>query len=121
MISKGQIKLISSLQQKKYRIKEGLFIAEGPKVIGERLNQGLELHSHFHLHPSPDDTSQQEISEALLQKISCLKKANTSLATFKIPTPPPLVSAGLTLVVDALRDPGNLGTILRLCYWFGVT
>ena len=70
MISKSQIKLISSLQQKKYRIKEGLFIAEGPKVIGELLNQGLELHSHFHLHPSPDDTSEQEISEVLLQKIS---------------------------------------------------
>ena len=121
MISKSQIKLISSLQQKKYRIKEGLFIAEGPKVIGELLNQGLELHSHFHLHPSPDDISEQEISEALLQKISCLKKANTSLAIFKIPKPPPLVSPGLTLVVDALRDPGNLGTIIRLCDWFGVT
>ena len=121
MISKGQIKLITSLQQKKYRNKEGLFIAEGVKVIGELLNQGLELHSHFHTNAQPDDTSKQEISEVLLQKISCLKTANTSLATFKIPTPTPLLSKGLTLVVDAVRDPGNLGTIIRLCDWFGVT
>ena len=121
MISKGQIKLITSLQQKKYRNKEGLFIAEGAKVIGELLSQGLELHSHFHTNAQPDDTSKQEISEVLLQKISCLKTANTSLAIFKIPTPTPLLSKGLTLVVDAVRDPGNLGTIIRLCDWFGVT
>ncbi len=121
MISKGQIKLITSLQQKKYRNKEGLFIAEGEKVIDELLKQGLELHNHFHVNAQPDDANRQEISQALLQKISCLKTANTSLATFKIPTPTPLLNSGLTLVVDALRDPGNLGTIIRLCDWFGVT
>ncbi len=121
MISKGQIKLITSLQQKKYRNKEGLFIAEGAKVIGELLNQGLDLHSHFHTNPQAHDSGIQEISEVLLQKISCLKTANTSLATFKIPAPKPLLTTGLTLVVDAVRDPGNLGTIIRLCDWFGVT
>ena len=121
MISKGQIKLITSLQQKKYRNKEGLFIAEGEKVIDELLKQGLELHTHFHVNAQPDDANRQEISQALLQKISCLKTANTSLATFKIPTPAPLLNSGLTLVVDTLRDPGNLGTIIRLCDWFGVT
>ena len=121
MISKGQIKLITSLQQKKYRNKEGLFIAEGAKVIDELLKQGLELHTHFHVNAQPDDANRQEISQALLQKISCLKTANTSLATFKIPTPAPLLNSGLTLVVDTLRDPGNLGTIIRLCDWFGVT
>ncbi|MGY8921005.1 MAG: TrmH family RNA methyltransferase [Flavobacteriales bacterium] len=121
MISKGQIKLITSLQQKKYRNKEGLFIAEGAKVIGELLNQGLDLHSHFHTNSQAHDSGIQEISEVLLQKISCLKTANTSLATFKIPAPKPLLTTGLTLVVDAVRDPGNLGTIIRLCDWFGVT
>ena len=121
MISKGQIKLITSLQQKKYRNKEGLFIAEGAKVIGELLNQGLDLHSHFHTNLQAHDSGIQEISEVLLQKISCLKTANTSLATFKIPAPKPLLTTGLTLVVDAVRDPGNLGTIIRLCDWFGVT
>jgi TrmH family RNA methyltransferase len=121
LISKGQIKLITSLQQKKYRNKEGLFIAEGAKVIGELLSQGLVLHSHYHTNPQAYDSGIQEISEVLLQKISCLKTANTSLATFKIPAPKPLLDNGLTLVVDAVRDPGNLGTIIRLCDWFGVT
>lgn len=121
MISKVQIKLITSLQQKKYRNKEGLFIAEGPKVIAELLTQGLELHSHYHINLQADDSGIQEISEVLLQKISCLKTPNTSLATFKIPTPKPLINTGLTLVVDAVRDPGNLGTIIRLCDWFGVS
>jgi TrmH family RNA methyltransferase len=109
------------LQQKKYRNKEGLFIAEGAKVIGELLSQGLVLQSHYHTNPKAYDSGIQEISEVLLQKISCLKTANTSLATFKIPAPKPLLDNGLTLVVDAVRDPGNLGTIIRLCDWFGVT
>jgi TrmH family RNA methyltransferase len=121
LISKVQIKLITSLQQKKYRNKEGLFIAEGPKVIAELLTQGLELHSHYHINPRADDSGIQEISEVLLQKISCLKTPNTSLATFKIPTPKPIINTGLTIVVDAVRDPGNLGTIIRLCDWFGVS
>jgi TrmH family RNA methyltransferase len=121
LISKGQIKLITSLQQKKYRNKEGLFIAEGAKVIGELLSQGLVLQSHYHTNPKAYDSGIQEISEVLLQKISCLKTANTSLATFKIPAPKPLLANGLTLVLDAVRDPGNLGTIIRLCDWFGVT
>ena len=102
------------MQQKKYRNKEGLFIAEGAKVIGELLSQGLVLHSHYHTNPQAYDSGIQEISEVLLQKISCLKTANTSLATFKIPAPKPLLTTGLTLVVDAVRDPGNLGTIIRL-------
>ena len=108
------------MQQKKYRNKEGLFIAEGAKEIGELLSQGLVLHSHYHTNPQAYDSGIQEISEVLLQKISCLKTANTSLATFKIPAPKPLLDNGLTLVVDAVRDPGNLGTILRLCDWFGI-
>lgn len=109
------------MQQKKYRNKEGLFIAEGAKVIGELLSQGLVLQSHYHTNPKAYDSGIQEISEVLLQKISCLKTANTSLATFKIPAPKPLLANGLTLVLDAVRDPGNLGTIIRLCDWFGVT
>ena len=121
LISKGQIKLITSLQQKKYRNKEGLFIAEGAKVIDELLNQGLELHSHYQTNAKTTDSQVFDISEVLLQKISCLKTANTSLAIFKIPSPKPLLTTGLTLVVDAVRDPGNLGTIIRLCDWFGVS
>lgn len=122
MISKGQIKLITGLQQKKYRSKAGLFAAEGPKVIAELEKEGLKLHSHFIVN---DETVQSDkvfkVSELELKKISFLTTANSSLALFKIPETRSLATKGLTVVLDAVRDPGNLGTIIRLCDWFGVT
>ena len=122
MVSKSQIKLITSLQQKKYRDKEGLFIAEGPKVISELRAAGLKLHSFFSSE-SPEDTSNVffSVTEAELKKISGLKSANKSLAIFEIPKNIKPISKGLILALDAIRDPGNLGTIIRLCDWFGVT
>ena len=122
MVSKSQIKLITSLQKKKYRDKEGLFIAEGPKVISELKDAGLKLHLLFSTIKS-ESTSENAISitEAELQKISTLKTANTSLALFEIPLKDTNLSEGLILAMDAIRDPGNLGTIIRLCDWFGVT
>jgi TrmH family RNA methyltransferase len=121
LISKSQIKLIRSLQQKKYRNKEGLFVAEGPKVIQELLNEKFELHSHFNTTVLENSKAESQISEEDLQKISFLTTANTSLAIFKIPTPKLLMHTGITVVLDAIRDPGNLGTIIRLCDWFGIT
>lgn len=122
MISKGQIKLITGLQQKKYRSKAGLFAAEGPKVIAELEKEGLKLHSHFIVN---DETVQSDkvfkVSKLELKKISFLTTANSSLALFKIPETRSLATKGLTVVLDAVRDPGNLGTIIRLCDWFGVT
>ena len=121
MVSKSQTKLITSLQQKKYRDQTGFFVAEGPKVIAELLNEGLDLHLLF-----TTDSSQIKsennilINDGDLKKISFLKTANTSLAVFKIPKPRPMLNSGLTVVLDAVRDPGNLGTIIRLCDWFGV-
>ncbi len=121
LVSKSQIKLITSLQQKKYRNKLGLFVAEGPKVINELLTAGLSLHSLFstqeHLFKVGDV---QLISELELGKISFLKNANNSVAVFKIPSPELLVENTLTIVLDAIRDPGNMGTIIRLCDWYGI-
>lgn len=121
MISKSQIKLITSLHQKKYRNKEGLFIAEGPKVIQELLKEGLILYSHFSTLDDESSAQITKISEANLQKISCLTTANSSLAVFEMPIRKPMKKVGLTVVLDAVRDPGNLGTIIRLCDWFGVS
>ncbi len=122
MVSKGQIKLITSLQQKKYRDKTGLFVAEGPKVINEFLTAGLRLHSLFStektMSPSKDHF---QVTETELQKLSFLKTANTSLAVFEIPEQKTVKNEGLIVALDAVRDPGNLGTIIRLCDWFGVT
>ena len=122
MVSKSQIKLITSLRQKKYRDKEGLFIAEGPKVISELKNAGLKLHSFFSTEISENSSGvEYSVTETELKKISFLKTANKTLAIFEIPeqliTPP----EGLVLALDAIRDPGNMGTIIRLCDWFGVT
>lgn len=121
MVSKSQTKLITSLRQKKYRDQAGLFVAEGPKVIAELLNEEVKLQWLFSTDASQVTAKNHfYISQAELKKISFLKTANTSLAVFELPKPIPLGDSGLIVVLDALRDPGNLGTIIRLCDWFGV-
>ncbi|WP_310992514.1 TrmH family RNA methyltransferase [Aequorivita marina] len=121
MVSKSQTKLITSLKQKKYRNQLGLFVAEGPKVIAELRNEGLKLHWLFSTDASLVTAGNHfAVTEQELNKISFLKTANTALAVFEIPQSKPLGNTGLVLVLDALRDPGNLGTIIRLCDWFGV-
>ena len=113
--------MIASLQKKKFRDKEGLFIAEGPKVISELIEAGLEIHAHFSTCiPENPSKSFFHITELELKKISALKTANTAVAIFKIPEPNTTSSEGLVLAMDAIRDPGNLGTIIRLSDWFGV-
>ena len=123
MVSKNQIKLISSLHQKKYRIAHQLFIAEGVKGINELLQSNFELE---HLYVTIDGfksvsiTQKTVISDADLKKISTLTTPNTCLAVFKIPKEKPVLNKGLIVALDTIRDPGNMGTILRLCDWFGI-
>ncbi|MGO3182345.1 MAG: RNA methyltransferase [Aequorivita sp.] len=121
MVSKSQTKLITSLKQKKYRDQTGLFVAEGPKVIAELLNEGLKLKWFFSVDSGQVIAENHyHITETDLKKISFLKTANTSLGVFEIPKSKALRDSGLIVALDALRDPGNLGTIIRLCDWFGV-
>lgn len=121
LVSKSQTKLITSLKQKKYRDQTGLFVAEGPKVVAELLNEGIKLQWLFTMDSSQVTRENHfHITEAELNKISFLKTANSSLGVFKIPKPKTVVDSGLIVALDALRDPGNLGTIIRLCDWFGV-
>lgn len=121
-LSKNQLKLITSLQQKKYRTKYSLFIAEGTKVVNEFLNSNFELDQLFCV----DNLGYEGIeninlvSELELKKISSLKTPNNVLGLFKIPAESLLKTEGLILVLDEVNDPGNLGTIVRLCDWFGV-
>lgn len=123
MVSKNQIKTITGLQQKKYRKEQGLFIAEGIKVIQELLNSNFELQQLY----TTEDVFKQVpidkitmVSDPDLKKISVLTTPNTCLALFKIPAEKEITDAGLTVVLDDVRDPGNLGTIIRLCDWFGI-
>lgn len=123
MVSKSQIKLITSLQQKKYRNKTGLFLVEGLKGIFEFLHSSFELHELYTVDTALFDVSPKKIisvTEAELKKISQLTTPNKALALFKIPEPLAAKDSGLTVVLDDVRDPGNLGTIIRLCDWFGV-
>ncbi|MFB9078519.1 TrmH family RNA methyltransferase [Flavobacterium procerum] len=123
MVSKNQIKLISSLHQKKHRFANQLFFAEGVKVIQELLQSNFELE---HLFTTLNDfeevkTSKRTlINDQELKKISALSTPNTCLAVFKMPAENEIIDSDLILALDDIRDPGNLGTILRLCDWFGI-
>jgi len=124
MVSKNQIKLITSLQQKKYRKQHQLFFAEGVKCIQELIGANYEIHSVFTTQNDFTSISKDKIytiSTTELKKISALKTPNTCLAIFSIPKLPTINNSGLILALDAIRDPGNFGTIIRLCDWFGIT
>ncbi|WP_411766456.1 TrmH family RNA methyltransferase [Winogradskyella sp. A3E31] len=122
MLSKAKIKLIKSLAQKKYREQNGLFVVEGVKGIEEFLNSDIEL---YYLYTTEDifkvSTAHYSlISEAQLKQVSQLKSPNKAVGVFKMPKPKTIVDSQLIVALDAVRDPGNLGTIIRLCDWFGV-
>ncbi|MBK85877.1 MAG: RNA methyltransferase [Flavobacteriaceae bacterium] len=122
MLTKNQLKRIISLRQKKYRLKQQLFIAEGPKVIFEFLNSNYELVEIFSTsqHYNQFKAKFNIISEEELNKISLLTTPNKLLAIFKIPQPLKVDTSKLILALDEINNPGNLGTIIRLCDWFGV-
>ena len=123
MVSKNQIKLINSLQQKKYRKLHNLFIAEGKKVIQELIDANFSLD---HLFVTKTDLFDKKhsatlISDSELKKISALTSANDCLAVFKIKEYSSSANSGLELALDNIKDPGNMGTIIRLCDWFGIS
>ncbi|GGD88999.1 RNA methyltransferase [Planktosalinus lacus] len=122
MVSKSQIKLITSLQQKKFRIKHQLFFVEGTKVIQEFYQAGWKLHSLFatSLISGLPESKTTEVSPTDLKKISVLKSPNTALAVFEISASKSYSNKGIQVALNDVRDPGNLGTIIRLCDWFGV-
>ena len=123
MVSKNQIKRITSLLQKKYRKQEQLFFVEGVKGVQELLDSNFELVELFTTNSelfSVDKSKVCAITEPELQKISALTTPNTCLALFKIPAAVSFEEKGLLVALDDVRDPGNLGTIIRLCDWFGI-
>lgn len=122
MLSKNQIKLIKSLNLKKNREQERLFIVEGIKGISEFLKSNYKL-KHLYTTKAIFDAPSpliSEISESELKKITSLKNPNTALAIFEIPEQKSAQTKGLIVALDDVRDPGNLGTIIRLCDWYGI-
>lgn len=121
-LSKNQLKLITSLRKKKYRVATNLFIAEGTKVVQEFLHSNFELEQLFCV-DATDFKNQDNvtlISEVDLKKISNLSTPNNVVAIFKMPATNFIEKKGLVLALDEINDPGNLGTIIRLCDWFGI-
>jgi len=123
VVTKNQIKLIKSLALKKNRIKHQLFVAEGVKIAEELLNSDYEIVSLFATREwiarNTFDTVIQ-VSNSELSRISNLKSSNEVLMLVKIKKHQIIDDEGITLVLDDINDPGNLGTIIRMCDWFRV-
>lgn len=124
MISKNQIKFIQSLHLKKNRDKEGLFLVEGEKMVNELLASTLTIRQVFSTKNWENDfINSTTIEEQELHKISTLKNPNQVLAVVEMPKNEinfSEITKGITIVLDDIKDPGNLGTIIRICDWFGV-
>jgi RNA methyltransferase, TrmH family len=131
MLGKAKIKYIQSLGQKKHRDEEGLFIVEGPKIVNELLLSApqriQELYAvkewlNQHSNHSREDVF-REISEEELEKLSQLKTPHQVVAVVsKFEEGKVIdVKGKISLVLDKIQDPGNLGTIIRIADWFGVT
>jgi TrmH family RNA methyltransferase len=130
MLGKSQAKYIQSLGQKKVRDEAGLFIAEGPKIVSEILTMAKdEVVQLFALEEwitqnvkacAGIDTI--PVSEIELGKISQMTTPNKVLATVRKPGHEPTLSAKgtVSLVLDTIQDPGNLGTIIRIADWFNI-
>ncbi len=123
MVVKNQIKLIKSLQQKKYRIQHGMFVAEGIKTVQELLDSNIEAKKIFTTDVSAFKANKdliEQISISELKQISGLKNPNTVVGLFNIPKREIPKSVDWVVALDDVRDPGNLGTIIRLCDWYGI-
>ncbi|HNP49384.1 MAG TPA: RNA methyltransferase [Bacteroidia bacterium] len=133
MISKKQTSFITSLHQKKFRRSEGLFIAEGEKVVGDLLDSDWEIRALYftercslplsRMSPGRISGEMAKISEEDLQRISALTTAQSVLAVVVNPERNldfHSLTKGYSLVLDDIQDPGNLGTILRIVDWFGI-
>lgn len=121
MLSANEIKLVRSLSEKKFRDKTGLFIAEGEKMTDEALRSGFTVKKLYR---------RDEIGEDTMKRISATSSGTPSLAVIHKPLDINIedssscidtsYSSGLFLALDSIRDPGNLGTILRIADWFGI-
>jgi len=127
MISKSQVKYIQSLGQKKHRDEFGLFIAEGPKLVKELMQEtNAMIEEVFAVEEWIAENRKwvdgvTEISFQELERISQLTTPNQVVAIVKkFPVEEPVVKAKVSLVLDTIQDPGNLGTIIRTADWFGV-
>ncbi len=122
MLSKKQIKFIINLSQKKHRQLTQTFVAEGPKSVMDLVSAGLELIGCYTMYPIDELPTHLQIlvSAQELKTISSLTTPQNLIGLFKMPKTKEIKPKGAFLALDGVRDPGNFGTIVRLCDWFGV-
>jgi TrmH family RNA methyltransferase len=132
MISKAQVKFIRLLHQKKYRKAHLMFIAEGTKIAHDILNSPLKvdkiyataawLAKNTAICAKHSNTEINEVSQDELEKISTLSTPQEVLLLVHIPVVEPdiEINGDVSLAVESIRDPGNLGTIIRICDWYGI-
>ncbi len=133
MITKLQVKYIQSLGQKKFRDQEGVFVAEGPKIINELLGQVPAVPDALFATKEWIDKNDlllkniasnkiTEIKDHELERISFLQTPHEVLGIFKKPAVLPAdISNTVSLMLDGIQDPGNMGTIIRIADWFGIS
>lgn len=130
MLSKSQINFIRSLEQKKQRKALKLFLAEGVKIVNEIILSNYKIDSIFatkewlknHIGKllSKQNVKVFEIGTDELKKISLLNTPNQVVALVKIPEKQETPAGNLIVALESIRDPGNMGTIIRICEWFAV-
>ena len=123
MLTAHTIKVLQSLDKKKFRQKYNLFLVEGNKIICELFNSNFKVKEILSTDPQKldrTDIPMTHISENELKKISFLKTPKDSVAVCYLAEEEKWVDKNIQLVLDGIQDPGNLGTIIRLADWFGI-
>ena len=123
MISKNTVKLVRSLEMKKFRREKKLFVAEGPKVVGDLISGGFKPHAIYATDGAlAAEYGGEMITADELHRISFLQHPQRLLAVFNMPEQEAArpEEDRLSLALDGIQDPGNLGTIIRIADWFGI-
>lgn len=126
MITKAQVKHIRSLDDKKYRYKCNEFVVEGEKMVQELINSSMTINCIYATKEWIEKNQMikniriEEVEAHELEKMSSLSTPNMALATVQIPTKSSVSPKGVSLVLDRIQDPGNLGSIVRIADWFGI-
>ena len=118
-VSNNEIKFVKSLSHKKFRDENDLFVVEGEKMVEEAVRSSFEVRRIYR---------SEEIGDTAMERMSLLSSPSPALALVKKPDDmtinkfeeDSLPSKGLFLALDGIRDPGNLGTIIRIADWFGI-
>ena len=112
IVTNAEIKLVKSLKDKKFRDELGLFVVEGEKMVAEVLKSDFRVEKVFR---------KEEVGAAVMERLSALSSPSPCLAlVHRKPALSPSVREGLCLALDSVRDPGNVGTIIRVADWFGI-